>query len=145
MSAQPQAGFRPRHLVFYDGVCGLCNRLVRVLLREDRREVLGFVSLQSQMGRRLLEEHGLTATLDTLYVLAGSDSPEPRLLSRSAAVVFLLDATGWTRTSRLLAVLSTAMLDCCYDRVAKHRYRMFGRHSACPLPAAEHRRRFLDL
>ncbi len=145
MSLQPEAEFQPRHVVFYDGVCGLCNRLVRRLLRMDREQLLGFASLQSPTCRRLLAEHGVTATLDTLYVLADYDSPGSRLLSRGRAVLFLLEATGWRRSARWLALLPSGLLDWCYDRIARARYRAFGRHDACPMPAAGDRRRFLAL
>jgi predicted DCC family thiol-disulfide oxidoreductase YuxK len=145
LSSAPAAPFRPRHLVFYDGVCGLCNRLVRWLLRADRDELLGFASLQGATARQRLGEHGVIVAEDTLYVLAGCDSPQPRLLSRSAAVLFLLEATGRRRTAGILSVLPVAVLDWGYDRVAATRYHLFGRYATCPLPSAEHRRRFLDM
>jgi len=124
-------------------VCGLCDRLVRWLLRADRAELLGFASLQGTFARQRLGERHVIAE-DTLYVLADCDSPEPRLLSRSAAVLFLLEETGWRRTARALSFLPGAILDGCYDRIAATRYRLFGRYPACPLPSPGHRRRFLD-
>ena len=35
------------HLVLYDGVCGLCSRLLRFAIRHDRRCVFRFASLRS--------------------------------------------------------------------------------------------------
>jgi predicted DCC family thiol-disulfide oxidoreductase YuxK len=34
-------------ILLYDGVCGLCNRLVQFILRRDRSGVFRFASLQS--------------------------------------------------------------------------------------------------
>ena len=47
-----------RHVVFYDGVCGLCDRTVRFLLRRDRRDRLRFAPLQGEVARKLLPPLG---------------------------------------------------------------------------------------
>jgi predicted DCC family thiol-disulfide oxidoreductase YuxK len=41
------------------------------------------------------------------------------------------------------SVLPAPLLDFLYDRVAKNRYRVFGRSDACMLPPPEMRARFL--
>src|SRR5208282_2040504 len=38
-------------VILYDGVCGLCNRGVRFVLKRDRKGVFRFASLQSSAGR----------------------------------------------------------------------------------------------
>ena len=45
-------------IVFYDGVCGLCNRLVQFLLKHDREGRLRFASLQSDFAAKVLGRHG---------------------------------------------------------------------------------------
>jgi predicted DCC family thiol-disulfide oxidoreductase YuxK len=40
-----------RHLLLYDGECGLCNRLNRFVLRRDRRDRFRFAALQGEVGR----------------------------------------------------------------------------------------------
>ena len=88
-------------LVFFDGVCGLCNRSVNFLLRIDRkRDQLRFAPLQSQLaaGLGLVEEDGSmnsmvlqlngklyfksTAALRTLCLLYTSPSPRDGATSR---------------------------------------------------------------
>lgn len=54
-AASPAAG---AHLVLYDGVCGLCSRLLQFLLARDRHEVFAFASLQSATGRAIVERLG---------------------------------------------------------------------------------------
>ena len=46
------------HLVLYDGVCGLCSRLLQFLLKHDHRAVFIFASLQSVTGRAMVERFG---------------------------------------------------------------------------------------
>ena len=54
-------------VVFYDGVCGLCNRLNQFLLRRDGDARLRFAALQSPIARQLLAVHGLDPSdLDTV-------------------------------------------------------------------------------
>jgi predicted DCC family thiol-disulfide oxidoreductase YuxK len=31
-----------------------------------------------------------------------------------------------------------------YDRIALNRYRLFGKHEACPVLTADHKKRFLE-
>jgi hypothetical protein len=37
----------PRPILLYDGVCGLCHRLVQFIIHRDRRAIFRFASLQS--------------------------------------------------------------------------------------------------
>ena len=136
-----------QHLLLYDGVCGLCNRVTRFVLRWDRRAVFDFASLQSGTGRSYLERWGRQpAELNTVYVVADYGTGNPRVLSRSRAALFVLTALGgWWRVFAIFKPLPTGMLDVLYDAVARNRYRLFGRYDTCPLPAAAHRTRFIDI
>ena len=135
------------HLVLYDGVCGLCNRLNRFVLKRDSSAVFDFASLQSATGQEILKRFGKDARdLDTVYVLANYQSAEPRLFTRAAAVLFVLRTIGgpW-RALNLLGALPKALLNAGYDLVARGRYRLFGQYQTCPLPSAEDRKRFIDV
>ena len=64
-------------VVFYDGVCGLCSRLVRFLLRRDRDGRLLFAPLQGGLARAVLGRHGYDPSdLDTVYVIADRRAPD---------------------------------------------------------------------
>ena len=134
------------HLLLYDGVCGLCDSFVRFVLTHDHRCRFRFAALQSRIGRDLLGAHHRDPDrLETVYVVADYESGTRRLLNRSSAVLFVFGQLGWPW--HLLTVLRWApasLLDWLYDRVAAYRYRIFGRHAACPVRNAEHRDRFLD-
>ena len=135
-----------RHLLLYDGLCGLCDRFVRFVLAHDGRRRFRFAAIQSGVGRRLLAAHGKDPDrLDTVYVVVDQASATPRVLNRSAAALFVLDQLGWPwRAAMLLRLAPASLLDRLYDRVATQRYRVFGRRAACPAPDPEHRDRFLD-
>jgi predicted DCC family thiol-disulfide oxidoreductase YuxK len=136
-----------KHLILYDGVCGLCNRLNQFVLRRDRRGTFDFASLQSGTGRTVLRRFGRDPQdLNTFYVVTNYRSESPALLSKSRASLFLMKELGgpW-RWFELLGVLPTALLDRGYDLVARNRYRFFGRYESCLMPGAEHRTRFIDV
>ena len=48
----------PRPILFYDGVCGLCNRFVQFVLRRDPNAVFRFAPLQSALAASVLARHG---------------------------------------------------------------------------------------
>lgn len=85
----------PDPILLYDGVCGLCNRLVQFILCRDPAGVFRFASLQSELATRILERHGVDAQdLDTVYVVVNCDLPDEEILPRSDAAIFILHHLG---------------------------------------------------
>jgi len=135
-------------IVLYDGVCGLCNRLVQFVLKNDRNDVFRFASLQSKLAEEILVRHSLRSeSLETVYVVLDYGLAEERLLSRLNAVVYVLQQLGGplTYVSALLRVLPAPVQNFLYGLVARNRYRVFGRYETCPLPDSDTRSKFLDL
>jgi predicted DCC family thiol-disulfide oxidoreductase YuxK len=138
----------PHPILLYDGVCGLCNRLVQFILRRDRNAVFRFASLQSPMAAAILTRHNANPTnLDTVCVVVNHDRPDEYLLSRSDAVLFVLEQLGgfWRPVASFLRLLPKPLRDAAYSTVARHRYRIFGRSETCTLPCDADHSRFLDL
>ena len=133
-------------IVLYDGVCGLCNRLVQFLLKRDRRDRLRFASLQSDFAARILRRHGADAhDLDTVYVVVDHEQPGERLLSRSDAILSLGRQLGGIWSLAVLGkVLPRSLRDWLYKFVGRNRYRVFGKYDSCMLPEGRYRRKFLD-
>jgi len=133
------------HVLFFDGTCGLCDGFVQFVLRHDTAGRFRFAPLQGELAARTLARLGADAgALQTVYVLAGADTPDERLLERSDAVLFVLSQlpAPW-RWGAVFRVLPRALRDGAYGVVARHRYRVFGRRDACRLPRPEERARFL--
>ena len=140
------AGDSGRHLLLYDGVCGLCNRFVQFVLAHDRGCRFRFAALQSPVGRDFVAAFGgHPDRLDTVHVVVDYRSPARRVLNRSAAALFVMGRLGWPwRIAAVLRGVPAVLRDWVYDRVAAHRYRLFGRHASCLAPDPRHRDRFLD-
>src|ERR1700694_1435092 len=104
---------RAQHLVLYDGVCGLCNRLNQFILKRDRLDRFRFAALQSSVGRDLLRRYQRNPNdLDTVYLVVDYDQPTERVLWKGRAVVFILRALGglWG-CARICDFLPTVVLD----------------------------------
>jgi predicted DCC family thiol-disulfide oxidoreductase YuxK len=135
------------HLVLYDGVCGLCNRMTRFVMARDRGGLFVFASLQSLTGRAWLERFGARdGGRDTFYVVVRYRGASAALLSKSEAALFLLRSLGgpW-RWAALLGLLPRPLLNAAYGLVARSRYRIFGRYQVCPAPGPCERGRFVDV
>lgn len=134
-------------LVFYDGVCGLCDRLIHFLLARDTRGALRFAQLQGAVARRELLPAGYDpGDLDTVLVIANWGTPRQHVLARSRAVLHAGAQLGgsWAALARLGQLVPRVIADAAYDVIARRRYSMFGRFQACPLPRPEWRSRFID-
>jgi predicted DCC family thiol-disulfide oxidoreductase YuxK len=135
-------------ILLYDGVCGLCDRLVQFILRRDHKSVFRFASLQSGLAARILARQGADPRdLDAVYIVVNHEEPDGSLLDRSDAVLFVMQQLGglWTLLAPLLRIVPRPLRDRGYRLVARHRYQVFGRYEACVLPSPKDRDRFLDL
>ena len=134
------------HLVLYDGVCGLCSRLLQFLLKHDHRAVFNFAALQSATGKAMVARWGGNPDeLTSFYVLANYRTGDARMFSKSSAALFVAGELGWPwKAAVLMRVLPGAILDRVYDVVAESRYRVFGRYEQCLTPRPEFRRRFVE-
>jgi predicted DCC family thiol-disulfide oxidoreductase YuxK len=133
------------HLVLYDGVCGLCSRLLQFLLQHDGRGVFAFASLQGEIGRTTVARFGGNPDeLDSFYVLTNYRTNNPRMFSRSCAALFVAGELGWPwKMATVFRILPTSILDRVYNVVARNRYRVFGRSEQCLIPRPEFRGRFI--
>jgi predicted DCC family thiol-disulfide oxidoreductase YuxK len=135
-------------VLLFDGECGLCNRLVRLLLRLDRGGRLRFAPLQGGSAQSYLRVHGLpTVDFDTLvFVPDWSRRDHAEFLVRTDGVIAALRAIGGT-TARMiaafLALFPAGMRDAGYRLVGASRYRLFGPWHYRPLARAEWAARFL--
>lgn len=132
-------------IVLYDGVCALCNRWVEFILARDGRDRFRFSALQDEPARTLVARHGHDPdVLDTVYLVLEPGTERERLLSRGRAGLTILRRVGGIyRLAIVFAILPTFVLDFFYNRVARSRYRRFGKYDACPVPPAEHRHKFV--
>lgn len=135
-----QADLNSNPIVFYDGLCALCNGWVKFVLRRDKEAVFRFAALQTEAARVYLEPHAIDpALLNSIVVLDNG-----KVYQRSAGILRILDHLGYPwKLLGVTKILPTFLRDWAYDFVARIRYRVFGRFNSCPLPPFDMRDRFL--
>jgi predicted DCC family thiol-disulfide oxidoreductase YuxK len=134
------AGGWPDDLILFDGVCVLCSGFARLVIARDEARRFRFAAIQTPGGRALAVDLGINP-----------DEPETNAaivhgaayLKSDAALVILEQLRG-LRWTRVLRRLPNRLRDWLYDRIARNRYALFGRHHACPLPSPETAARFVD-
>jgi predicted DCC family thiol-disulfide oxidoreductase YuxK len=135
-------------VVLDDGVCGLCNGVFQFVLPRDRRSRIRFAALQGSYAAETLARHGIApppGAPQSIVVVAHPGTSTERLYFRSEAALRIGAALqGPWRLIGLLRIVPRVLRDWVYDRVARSRYRVFGRFDACPIPSPETRARFLD-
>ena len=128
-------------IVFYDGVCGLCDRWVRFILKRDKHRTLRFAPLQGEAAKTRKD---LPAELRTVVLVVRPGTVNEQIFMRSDAALRLLDHVGgFWRILSWLRIVPRPIRDWVYDFIAQRRYRWFGKFESCPLPPPEWQDRFL--
>ena len=138
-SDQESQGGLSHPILFFDGVCGLCNRFVDLLLKADSRDRFRYAPLQGKTAQ------GMPGLRDRIgdpqsFVYLEKD----RLYDQSNAVLLALRRLGgaW-RLIAVLYVFPRPLRDFVYHIVARNRYRWFGKRDDCRLPTPEEQEWFL--
>jgi predicted DCC family thiol-disulfide oxidoreductase YuxK len=129
-------------ILFFDGLCNLCNQFVQVVIKHDKQCVFRFSSLQSSAGQQVQER-----------ILKESGSVPDSLVLLYKGRIYIKSAAALKTASLLKGVYSVLTIgyifprpvrDAIYDIVAKYRYKWFGRRDECMIPTPELQSRFLD-
>ena len=126
-------------ILFFDGVCGLCNKSVDFVLTRDQRGSIKFSPLQGETAARLLTPADLQ-DLNTMVLWI-----EGQTFRKSAAAVRVLWrlSPGWRILGVLLWLIPLPIRNLGYTLVARNRYRFFGKNESCRFPTPAERLRFL--
>ena len=126
-------------IVFFDGVCNLCQRSVRYLIKYDNKGILKFASLQGNYAKTFLPDSELKSIESILFYDGKS------LSKKSTAIINLCKILGgWHHIMLLGFIVPKFIRDGIYGIVAKNRYRWFGKQDKCMRPLKSLESRFLD-
>ena len=130
---------RDRPVVFFDGVCGLCNASVDFFLKRDRGGVFLFAPLQGETAKERLDVKD-TDNLGSVVLQV-----DGKTFRHSSAVARMLWRLGgfWGFVGAMLWLIPWPIRHLGYKTVAVFRYRLFGKKESCRLPTPEERSRFL--
>lgn len=127
-----------QHIVYFDGVCGVCNFFVDFLIRFDKRNKLLFAPLQGETAAKNLAIDP-NQQFDTVIF-----HDKRKLYYKSSAALRILSVMGggWKLFSIFL-IIPAFIRDFIYDLIANNRYKLFGKKETCRIPTKEERKKFL--
>ena len=129
------------NIIFFDGVCKLCNSSINILIKKDEKKVFKFSSLQSNFTTSFVPKHLLDYdNFDTILVYKAG-----KFYDRSNAVLQICKTLGGIFNLFLIGYLLPRFIrDAFYRLVANNRYKWFGKKDQCMVPTDDLKDRFLD-
>ncbi|GGF98444.1 thiol-disulfide oxidoreductase DCC family protein [Paenibacillus abyssi] len=127
-----------KFIVLFDGMCNFCNNSVQFIMKRDPKQKFQFASLQSSIGRELVQKYNV-AGIDSFLLIEG----ERCYIKSTAALRVCRNLKGLWKLAAALQIVPRAVRDRVYDWFARNRIRWFGASDSCMLPTPEQRKRFL--
>jgi predicted DCC family thiol-disulfide oxidoreductase YuxK len=118
-----------KKIILFDGVCNLCDASVQYIIKNDKSDIFRFVSLQSELGQRIIKHIGIHSDHWDSIVLY-----EPGIAyyyKSSAALEIAKNLKGIFTLATLFRFLPSGIRDLLYDYVAKNRYKWYGKKESC--------------
>jgi len=131
---------RGQAVIFFDGICNLCNGAVDWVLKRDKEQFFRFSSLQSEFAKKHLPKER-TESLETVVV----ETEDGKILLRSEAALYVLSMIyqrPWIYSWGMK--IPHVLRDGAYQLIARSRYQIFGQRETCRLPTPQERERFLE-
>ncbi|CAD8134979.1 unnamed protein product [Paramecium octaurelia] len=102
--------------IFYDDMCGICDKFIKFIICLINPSILEFYSLQNAVqDEKLRQEYGLDLT--SIVVIT-----QNKKLIKSKAIFYLLKQTKLKYFIKLIEfIIPLCLSDWIYDFVAKHR------------------------
>ena len=126
-------------IVFFDGVCGLCNKFVNFLMRKDKKGKLRFATLQGKTADQLIAIKG-KVNMDTIILYDNG-----KIYYRSTAALKLFTTLGGTwKLMAMFFIVPPFLRNFVYDIIARNRYKWYGKRAVCRVPMKEEQQKFLD-
>ncbi|WP_435523100.1 thiol-disulfide oxidoreductase DCC family protein [Chryseobacterium indoltheticum] len=130
-----------KHIVFFDGECGVCNFWVQWILERDKKDQFMFASLQSDFGQNFLSERGLeTKQFNTLYLW----KPQQYYLIKSKAVLKIANLLGGIYNLSFIGqLIPTFISDKVYNKISENRMKLSAQK--CFLPDQHQKKKFIEV
>lgn len=130
-----------QHILLFDGVCNLCNRLVQFTIKRDPKGKFKFAALQSASGQALLKKFNLPLNDFDSFILIKDDKYYTK---SSAGLKVLKELKSIWKIFYPLIFIPKPIRDFFYNLIAKTRYKIFGKRNTCMVPTPDIQKRFLE-
>lgn len=126
--------------LLFDGYCNYCNKWVNFIIRHDKKIKFRFATLQSEAGKKLLKQYGLSDKEDSVVLIYNE-----KVHVKSTAGIHVFFHLGGAYSLLFAFIIFPAYVrDFYYDIIAKNRYKWWGKSDQCMIPSIETKERFLQ-
>jgi len=124
-----------------DGECALCTVGARLIARFDKSGEFKICRAQTTLGQSLLRHYGLSPSdpESWLYIVDGRVFTSLEAMIRAGRRV---GGLGWLLQP--LRFMPRVLQDYLYRKLARNRYRLFGRTNMCSIPDPALRARLME-
>lgn len=128
-------------VIFFDGICNLCNASVQFAIERDKKNLFKFTALQGEYAKAVLPKFNVDLSqLNSIILLE-----DGQLYTKStAALKIARKLNGLWPALYVFILVPKFIRDWFYDIIAKNRYKWWGRQESCWLPTPELKQRFID-
>ncbi len=132
----------PAHpLILFDGVCNLCNGVVKLVIRQDKKAYFKLAALQSKAGQQFLQQHQLPQKDFETFLLIQNG----KIYQQADAALLVAKHFSWYwQWLQFFWLVPRPLRNAVYRFVARNRYRWFGKKEACMIPTPAIKNRFLE-
>jgi predicted DCC family thiol-disulfide oxidoreductase YuxK len=115
--------------------------MVNFIIGQDKKNMFLFAALQSESGKKLLEQYHINWQLSDSFVVIENG----KAYMKSNATLKLYSKLPWYwKWTQIFWIVPKFIRDWVYNLVATNRYRWFGKRDECMVPSQVVRGRFLE-
>jgi len=126
-------------IIIFDGECNLCNGTVDFLLKRDSKKQFRFASIQSEAAQLLFRKFQIPSEVDSVILIK---SNKVYFESDAAIEIAGMLPFPW-KMGTIFRIIPKKIRDNIYRRIAKNRYRWFGKRDTCRIPAPSEKESFI--
>jgi len=130
-----------KSVIFFDGVCNLCNASVQFAIEHDKHDIFKFTALQGNYAKAILPKFNIDLERINSIILVEND----RLYTKSSAALRIAKKlNGFWPMLYAFMIIPKFIRDWFYDIIAKNRYKWWGKQESCWVPTPELKEKFYD-
>jgi len=128
-------------IILFDGECNLCDKSVTFIIDRDPKKKFKFASIQSEIGRNLIQKCGGDPdNITAMYLIEG----EKCYRASTAALRITKKLSGLWPLLYVFILVPPFLRDIVYFIISKTRTKLFGTANTCRIITPELEERFLE-
>jgi len=130
-----------KQLIFFDGICNLCNTSVNYIIKHDKKDVFRFAALQSEIGQQIVKEFNIDILkIDSILLYSEKNG----ICYKSTVALKIAKHLGFPLNMLVVFfIVPPCIRNWVYDYIAKNRYKWYGKRENCMMPTQEIESKFI--